>query len=171
MVICSMSCTLALTRWVGGCVCVRAQGERVSFWEAFNISDSLQNRYPDPPSPPLPLPDQRKDQWSHLQVLMDYTAASILLRQCYWWMRFSVIHRASLPEECCLIVKWWMSVKSCFSEPCGFDVLCRRKALPNLWSLWCKESWLKFRVITPWWLVDVVTDVRATVALIGSCFQ
>lgn len=51
MVICSMSCTLALVQLVRRCVCAEKGG--VILREAFNISDSLQNRYPHPPRPSL----------------------------------------------------------------------------------------------------------------------
>lgn len=49
VVVCSMSCTQALVWWVGRCVRACVQGGGVSIWEAFSISDSLQNRYPHPP--------------------------------------------------------------------------------------------------------------------------
>ncbi len=146
VVICSMSYTLALAQWVRGCVCVCvcvcvcARGRGLSLLEAFNISDSLQIPPPTTTTTTMPLSakPEKRPEWSHLQVLMDYTAACISLRQCFWWMRFSVIHRAGTPEECCLIIKWWMSVRSCFSELCGSDILCREMAAFYLWSLWWK---------------------------------
>lgn len=53
--------------------------------------------------PPLPSAKPEK------RLLMDYSAAG------YWWMRFSVIHAACMPEECCLIVKWWMRTEGVVS--------------------------------------------------------
>lgn len=53
----SVSCTLALKL----CVCVSAARRKLSLWEAFNILDSLQSRYPQPPHAP-PILNQRKHQ-------------------------------------------------------------------------------------------------------------
>lgn len=103
------------------CAC-RAGGE----WALYKLL-TFQIPCRTPPASSSAKPEERPE-WSHLQALMDYTAASISLCQCYWWMRFSVNHRASTPEECCLIIKWWMSARSSFSEPGGFDVLCSEKA-------------------------------------------
>lgn len=63
---------------------------------------------------------------------MDYTAASIWLRHCYWWMRVSGIHRASVPVECLLIIKWWMSVRISFFNLAVLTSCAMRKAVQNV---------------------------------------
>lgn len=123
--------TGALSDWYGGrrlvhvslaasCSMVgKVPARGVRFW-TFQSPWGADNLTP-PPAPPS-VPNQRKAQ----SDLMDDTAASLWLCPRYWWMRFSVIHGAALPEEC-FIIKWWMSVRSfCFIKPCAFHLLHHR---------------------------------------------
>lgn len=160
MVICSMSCTLALVQLVRRCVCVQRRGEWS--WErllTFQIPCRTDTLIPHGPPSAKP---ERSPQWYHLQVLMDYTAASIWLRHCYWWMRVSVIHRASMPVECLLIIKWWMSVRISFFNLAVLTSCAMKKAVQNV---------LIERTLITVWVKLHHGAGRASVALIGSRFR